>query len=212
LGVTAGTATANKAVVLGASKEIATITTATITNLDVGASGSVGSIDVFPSTATRGKLSVTCANQTGDTTVTLNANAMGQATQVNLADPGVATSYVGQSTAALTLAEMDLLDLSSQTSTITVAGAVSVTKRITNLNATSGAYAITLAAPDATMLGQIKVIQMTVDGNAITMALTEVIGQSGGNSASFDAVNETLVLVAGTNKWIVLKEVGVTLS
>ena len=32
-GVTAGTATANKAVVLGASKEIATITTATITNL-----------------------------------------------------------------------------------------------------------------------------------------------------------------------------------
>ena len=32
-GITAGTAAANKALVLGASKEIATITTATITNL-----------------------------------------------------------------------------------------------------------------------------------------------------------------------------------
>ena len=115
LDVTAGTATASKAVVLGASKEIATITTATITtlnatNIDAGASGTAGSVDVFPATASRGKLSITAANQTGDTTVNLNVNAMGQATTVNLPDPGVAASYVVQSTAALTLAQADVLN------------------------------------------------------------------------------------------------------
>ena len=49
-------------------------------------------------------------------------------------------------------------------------------------------------------------------GNAVTMALTNVQGGSAGSSASFDAVNETLILVAGTNKWNVIAEIGVTLS
>ena len=111
-----------------------------------------------------------------------------------------------------TPAELNLADASAQTETITVAGAVSVTSRVTNLDATSGAYAVTLAAPDASMLGQVKVINMTVAGNAITLALTEVQGQSAGTGASFDAVDETLVLVAGVNKWTVVGEAGVTLA
>lgn len=52
-GVTAGTATASKAVVLGSSKEIATITTATITTVNVGdiAYAAAGDIDVAANTA-----------------------------------------------------------------------------------------------------------------------------------------------------------------
>jgi len=111
-----------------------------------------------------------------------------------------------------TAAELNITDVSAQTETILVAGAVSVVKRITNLSAASGAYAVTLAAPNASMLGQIKVIQMTVAGNAITIALTQVLGGSAANTASFDGVNETLTLLAGVNKWIVLDEHGVTLS
>jgi hypothetical protein len=93
--VTAGTAAASKAVVLGASKEIATITTATITNLttttatvttgnvttvnatnvDAGASGTAGTVDIFPTTASKGKLALTAADNTGNTTTTIvNAN------------------------------------------------------------------------------------------------------------------------------------------
>src|SRR3990167_6445149 len=63
-GITNGTAAANKALVLGASKEIATITSATITtltgttanltNVYAGASGTAGSVDVFPATAAKG--------------------------------------------------------------------------------------------------------------------------------------------------------------
>jgi len=102
--VVAGTATASKAVVLGASKDIATITTATITtlnnttlnstNIDAGASGTAGTVDVFPATAASGKLAITCADQTGDTTVTLTTAAMAAARTVTIPDPGAAASFV----------------------------------------------------------------------------------------------------------------------
>jgi len=114
--------------------------------------------------------------------------------------------------ATVTTAELNKSDASAETETILVAGAVSASSRITHLDATSGAYAVTLAAPDASMLGQVKVITMTVAGAAITMALTECQGQSAGTGASFDAVDETLVLVAGPNKWTVVGEAGVTLA
>jgi hypothetical protein len=120
----------------------------------------------------------------------------------------ISALYRGGATAT----ELDLLDLSAQTSTILVAGAISVTKRVTNLSAASGAYAVTLAAPNAAMLGQVKIITMTVAGAAITLALTVIIGGTAATSASFDAVDETLVLVAGVNKWIVVGQAGVTLS
>lgn len=78
--------------------------------VDIGKSGTAGSLDIFPATASKGKLTIACTNQTGDTTVTLNANAMGQATTLNIADPGIAASYLLQSTAAITVAEANVLD------------------------------------------------------------------------------------------------------
>ena len=105
-----------------------------------------------------------------------------------------------------------IADVSANTETILVAGAVSITQSVTSISAASGAYAITLAAPGAGMLGHVKIIQMTVAGNNLTMALTNVFGGTAGTTATFDAVNETLVLVGGTNKWIVVAEAGVTLS
>lgn len=135
---------------------------------------------------------------------TIEAADMATKTYVNT----VVTAALGD----VNVTELGLLDLSAQTETILVAGAVSVTKRITKLSAASGAYAVTLAAPDASMLGQIKIIEMSVAGAAITMALTNVQGQSAGTEASFDATNEVLVLIAGVSKWTVLKEVGVTLA
>ncbi len=119
-GVTAGTATASKAVVLGASKEIATITSATITtltsttvnatNVDAGASGTAGSFDVFPTTAAKGKIALVAADSAGDTTTTITNASHGQATVVTIPDSGLSTSYLAQSTAALTAVEVDVLD------------------------------------------------------------------------------------------------------
>ena len=112
-----------------------------------------------------------------------------------------------------TAAELNKNDLSAETETIDSGVAVSVTKKITNIdNTTTGAGAITLAAPDASMLGVVKVIEMTVDNGDVTLALTNVQGGSAATTATFDAVGEQLVLVGGSAKWTVIGEGGVTLS
>ena len=108
--ITPGTAKASGALIVDASVDIAGINVLGATDIDAGASGTAGSVDVFPATASRGKLTLACTDQTGDTAVTINANAMGQATQINLADPGAVASYMVQSTAAITIAEADVLD------------------------------------------------------------------------------------------------------
>ncbi|MCU0871775.1 MAG: hypothetical protein MUE50_05475 [Pirellulaceae bacterium] len=103
-GITNGTAAANKALVLGASKEISTITTATITtgniatvnatNIDAGASGTAGTMDVFPSTASRGKIAITAADSAGDTITTIvNASQAGARTYT-IPDAGASASFV----------------------------------------------------------------------------------------------------------------------
>ncbi len=111
-GVTAGTALASKALVLDGSKGISTITSATITTLtgttanvttvnattlaatthNVGASGTAGTLNVYPTTASKGNLAVTISDQTGNTAVGLNFAAMGQATVLTVQDPGASTA------------------------------------------------------------------------------------------------------------------------
>jgi hypothetical protein len=60
-GVTAGTVTASKAVVVDSSKNIGDFNNLDAVNIDAGASGAAGSVDVFPGTAARGKLAIACA-------------------------------------------------------------------------------------------------------------------------------------------------------
>ncbi len=102
--MTAGTAAASKAVVLDASKGVTTITSATITtltsttvnatNYDAGASGTAGSVDVFPSTAAKGKIAITAADSAGDTTTTIvNASQAGARTYT-IPDAGASASFV----------------------------------------------------------------------------------------------------------------------
>lgn len=91
-GITPGTALASKAIVLGASKEISVITTAGITNVDVGASGTAGTLDVFPSTASKGKIAITATANTNNDTISITNAAMGQATALTIPDPGAASA------------------------------------------------------------------------------------------------------------------------
>jgi hypothetical protein len=225
--VTPGTATASKAVVLDSSKGIATITSATITtltaptvnstNVDAGASGTAGSVDIFPATAARGKVSITAANSAGDTTTTIvNASQAGART-FTIPDPGASASFamLGASQSAVigsTQAEIDLqCDASAQTETIAESGVVSVTKRVTKI-ASTGAGAVTLAAPDASMIGVVKIIEMISGEHDITLALTNVQGGSAATTATFSDINDALVLVGGVLKWHVVGESGVVLS
>lgn len=99
LGITPGTAVAGKALVIDSNKQISTITTATITTLNsttvnAGASGTAGTVNIFPTTASKGKLAVTVTDQTGDTIVSVVIGAMAAARTITLPDPGAAASFV----------------------------------------------------------------------------------------------------------------------
>ena len=113
-----------------------------------------------------------------------------------------ASIVTGVATTATTAELNTAADVSDQTETLTADGAISVTKRITNL-ADTGTGAFTLAAPNAALLGSVKLIQMTADNGAVTVALDNVIGvPSGDTLATFDDVGDSLVLVAGASAWI----------
>lgn len=116
-------------------------------------------------------------------------------------------------TATVTAEELNLSDVTAQAETIDSGDAISVAVLNTKIdNTSSGAGAITLAAPTAAMYGKVKTIEMTVDNGDVTLALTNVQGGSSATTATFDAVNDTLIVIGGTNKWHVTGESGVVLS
>lgn len=109
-----------------------------------------------------------------------------------------------------TTAQVSVGDVQSLTgaAAIAVDGSVSVASIDSG-----GAYAITLAAPSAAMRGKLLTIEYSQGAtDAVTLALTNVQGGSAATTATFNADNETLILVGGESKWNVVKEVGVTLT
>jgi hypothetical protein len=69
-------------------------------DLDLGSSGTAGTLDIFPTTASSGKFTLSVADQTGNTAFTLRPSAHGQATTLAVADYGLSTAYVMQGNAA----------------------------------------------------------------------------------------------------------------
>lgn len=120
-----------------------------------------------------------------------------------------ASGIVGLTATSAEISQLN--DVSVYQETISAAGALSATKVVSKLAVVSGG-AVTLAVPDASMYGQLKTIEMTTDDGDVTLALTNVVGQSSGTTATFDAVGDALVLMAAFDKWIVVKEHGITLT
>jgi hypothetical protein len=99
---------------------------------------------------------------------------------------------------------------------ITAAAAIS-SQDVTLVKLTGPAtstYAITLAAPSVTDQGRVMMIEMiaTTATNAVTMALTNCSGGTAAASCSWSAAGHKLVLMAGSSKWEVIKQDGVTLT
>ena len=60
-------------------------------DIELGASGTSGSLKVFPSTALKGSVLYDAIDNTGDTVTTVRNAAMGQASVISIPDPGGAT-------------------------------------------------------------------------------------------------------------------------
>ena len=89
------------------------------------------------------------------------------------------------------------------------AGAVDLTNLVTELTTGAGAAAVTLA--DGTTSGQIKIINMIVDGGG-TATVTPVTFASG-TTLAFDAVAESATLVwNSTIGWVLSADRGVTIA
>lgn len=93
-GVTAGTVAASKAVVVDSNKDASAFRNVGVVNLDAGSSGVAGTVDVFPSTASKGKLQIAVTDQTGNTTVAVQIGAMAAARAITLADPGATANIL----------------------------------------------------------------------------------------------------------------------
>lgn len=75
---------------------ISTLTapTQTATDIDAGASGTAGSVDIFPATASRGKIRLTAANSAGDTTTDITNASQAGARTYTIPDAGASASFV----------------------------------------------------------------------------------------------------------------------
>ena len=89
---TAGTVEASKAVVVDSSKDISAFRDMDVVNLDAGSSGTAGTMDVFPSTASSGKLALTAADNAGDTTTTIVNASQAAARTYTIPDAGASTA------------------------------------------------------------------------------------------------------------------------
>lgn len=92
-GVTAGTVTASKAAIVDSNKDLSALRNLTVTNLDAGASGTAGTLDVFPTTAAKGKTSFSAADNAGDTTTSIATAAQAAARTYTIPDAGADASF-----------------------------------------------------------------------------------------------------------------------
>lgn len=168
------------------------ITSLDSTDIDAGASGTAGTVDVFPSTASKGKFTFTCTDQAGDTQVILDANEMGQATTLNLADPGIAAAYIPMSTAQITVAEMDVLD--GATAGTAVASKALVLDGSSEITGIGGLTVDNIDIDGNTISATSGVVTITTadvyhsTSNGLTASTTQTQGQQQLNSAVINQV------------------------
>lgn len=93
-GVTAGTVTASKAVVVDANKDIGDFRNLDAVNIDAGSGGTAGSVDVFPATLNTGKLSIAAASSGGNFTTTITNASQGGARTYTIPDGGANGKFV----------------------------------------------------------------------------------------------------------------------
>ena len=73
------------------TKTIAALVT---TNLDAGASGTAGTVDVFPTTASKGKIAISAADSAGNTTTTITNASQAGARTYTIPDAGASASFL----------------------------------------------------------------------------------------------------------------------
>jgi hypothetical protein len=120
-----------------------------------------------------------------------------------------------------TAAELNMLDLSAKTETVTEATkatGITAGSRIVKITGGTGFTGLVLPLPTAAELGMVKQITLdSISSSSVAITITNIaIHGTAATTATFDAAGETLVLIGAifgtTYRWMVIAECGVTLS
>lgn len=117
-GLTAGTVTASKAVVVDSNKDISLFRNLSVTNLDAGASGTAGTVDVYPTTVSTGKLQISAVSNAGDTVTVITNAVQAGARTYTIPDSGASASFM------MTEGAQTVNGAQTFTSTVSVSGAL----------------------------------------------------------------------------------------
>lgn len=152
-------------------------------DIDAGASGAAGTVDIFPSTGSMGKLSIAAADSAGDTTTTITNASQSGARTYTIPDAGASTTFAlvtNAGTAGAGATTTELIDGFHRT-TLTLA--VSGGQLVTLADGDHGGGRALYTFPE----GYIYIVGGVLNASAVT------------NTANFNAsTNDTFSFAIGT--------------
>ena len=119
----AGTLKIGGTAVTATAAQINAATGGALTNIDAGASGTAGSVDIFPTTASKGKTAFTATDNTGNTTTTITNVAQAAARTYTIPDAGASGRFITHAG----IVGDGLVELITEEATVTVSGAETAT-------------------------------------------------------------------------------------
>lgn len=165
-----------------------------------GASGTAGTVTVFPSTASKGKAQISCTDQTGDTTCSIVVGAMASARTLTITDPVASSAGIHP----------------QGIQAMTADGAITIKSGLVTLSK-AGVLAATLADPTTTTDdGKVlRVVSLTANAHTISNAAGS--GFNGAGTAKDvatlgGAIGDGLTVIAYQGKWYVVGSVNATLA
>lgn len=194
-GVTAGTVTLSKALVVDANKDLSILRNLGLVNLDAGSSGVAGSCDIFPTTAAKGKLTLVAADSAGNTTTTITNASQGGARTYTIPDAGASgTVLVGGGNAAVALSgtggtstgTMTTLTAQVSTAAITTAGGASHVATITYTGLSASDMVFVAKAGGTNNATENYSLKAVITSNTLTLTIV--------NNTAATALNGTVIV------------------
>ena len=200
--VTDGVTSASKALVAGAASELDALR---IDALDSGISGTAGLLEVFPSTAAKGKLSIAAVDSTGDTDTRITNAAQAGARTYTIPDALASAEFLMGANLVAVTATTD----GTGTGTIADAGFI----QICDVTSSVATKWIVLPSP---VVGTIIVLVGGANGYEIRSSAPNTVAINGGTDTNGEvpiAASSLVVLVCVTTTlWLGLDLFGTTLA
>ena len=193
---------------------ISGVTTSTANTVNVGKSGTAGTLNVYPATASKGHVAFTASNASGDTTTTINVAAQAGAITYTIPDVTTAASFVmtqgaqtltGEKTFATQATigagaklkgDVGTGTCSSNAVTISKMAGIVTTESLNTAGGASQALVITnttVAAGDVILISKQGGTNTTQNYALVAVATTNTITVTVYNNTAATALNGTLI-------------------